>query len=25
VAWTLAGSLSPGGNGSVSFRVRVNK
>ena len=24
VAWTLAGSLSPGGNGSVSFRVRVN-
>jgi len=24
VAWTLAGSLSPGGSGSVSFRVRVN-
>jgi uncharacterized repeat protein (TIGR01451 family) len=24
VAWTLAGSLAPGGSGSVSFRVRVN-
>jgi len=24
VAWTLAGSLAPGGTGSVSFRVRVN-
>jgi len=24
LAWTLVGSLSPGGSGSVSFRVRVN-
>jgi uncharacterized repeat protein (TIGR01451 family) len=24
VAWTLTGSLAPGGSGSVSFRVRVN-
>jgi uncharacterized repeat protein (TIGR01451 family) len=24
LAWTLAGSLAPGGSGSVSFRVRVN-
>jgi uncharacterized repeat protein (TIGR01451 family) len=24
VSWTLAGSLTPGGSGSVSFRVRVN-
>ena len=24
LAWSLAGALSPGGSGSVSFRVRVN-